>query len=77
VWFLHGKYFFFVMLLVQNILRWIRNKVKVIQEWLIFKSIIELKSFHGLTNFYKRFVNDFSTLATPLTKIIKKFMGFK
>ena len=68
---------FFVMLLVQNVLRWMRNKVKTIQEWLIFKSIIELKSFHGLTNFYKRFVKDFSTLATSLTKIIKKFRSFK
>jgi hypothetical protein len=68
---------FFVILLVQNVLRWMRNKVKAIQECLTFKSIIKVRSFHGLINFYKRFVKDFSTLAAPLTKIVKIFMGFK
>ena len=30
-----------------------------------------------MASFYHRFVNDFSTLATPLTEIVKKYVGFK
>ena len=54
-----------------------KEKVKAIKEWPTPKSIIEVRSFHGLTSFCSRFVKNFSTLATPLTKIVKKSMGFK
>jgi len=53
------------------------GKARVIQEWPTFMSIIEVGSFHGLTNSYWRFVKDFSTLIVSLTKIIKKSIGFK
>ena len=33
--------------------------------------------FYGLVSFYLQFVKDFSTLATPLTEVIKKNVGFK
>lgn len=53
------------------------NKVKVIQEWPTPKSITDIKSFHGLASFYRRFVKDFSMIASPLTEIVKKTVGFK
>ena len=53
------------------------EKVRAIQECPSPTSVSNVRSFHGLTSFYQRFVKDCSTLVTPLTKVIKIDVGFK
>ncbi|XP_040948648.1 uncharacterized protein [Gossypium hirsutum] len=53
-----------------------QEKVKAIQEWPRPTSISQVRSFHGLASFYRRFVPNFSTLAAPLTSVIKKSSAF-
>jgi len=52
------------------------KKTKAIQEWSTPKNVGEVWSFHGLAIFYRRFVHNFSTLASPLNELVKKDLCF-
>jgi len=47
------------------------SKVMAIQEWPVPTSIQQVKSFHGLASFYKRFVKNFSSIVAPMNEVIK------
>ncbi|XP_053356835.1 uncharacterized protein LOC128528108 [Clarias gariepinus] len=46
-------------------------KVKAVQQWPEPKSVKALQSFLGFANFYRRFIRGFSTVAAPLTSLLK------
>jgi hypothetical protein len=48
------------------------KKVKVIKEWSSPRNIFEVKSFHGLASFYRKFIRNFSGIFAPMMDTIKK-----
>ncbi|GKF37484.1 putative reverse transcriptase domain-containing protein, partial [Tanacetum coccineum] len=47
-------------------------KVEAITKWPRPTSVTEVRSFLGLAGYYRRFVDGFSRLALPLTKLMRK-----
>ena len=46
-------------------------------EWPRPTNIAEVRSFLGLSGYYRRFVKDFSKIASPLTNLLKKVVKFE
>ena len=53
------------------------EKVVVVMSWKRPKSIFEIRSFLGLAGYYRRFIEDFSRLATPMTGLTRKGVKFE
>jgi len=52
------------------------EKIKVIQEWPTQQNVGDVRSFNGVTSYYRRFDLNFSSLASPLNELVKKDTPF-
>ena len=47
------------------------EKIEAIKRWRPPKNVLEVQQFLGLCNFYRRFIQDFAKLATPLYRLTR------
>ncbi|XP_021991419.2 uncharacterized protein LOC110888187 [Helianthus annuus] len=48
------------------------SKIDAVMKWVPPKNPTEIRSFLGLAGYYRRFIQDFSKMALPLTKLTRK-----
>ena len=53
------------------------EKVEAVMSWERPKSVFEIRSFLGLTRYYKRFIEDFSWVAAPMARLTRKRVKFE
>ena len=53
------------------------EKVEAVMSWERPKSVFKIRSFLGLAGYYRRFIEDFSRLATPMTRLTRKGVKFE
>ena len=52
------------------------EKVEAMMSWERLKSVFEICNFLGLAGYYRRFIDDFSILAAPMTTVTQKEVKF-
>ena len=52
------------------------TKVKMVVEWQTPRSVRDVQCFLGFANFYRNFIQDYSKIVLPLTKLTRKGQSF-
>src|SRR5438105_4821528 len=52
------------------------SKVQEVLDWKSPTSVMEIRSFLGLAGYYRRFIQDFSKITKPMTKLLQKEAKF-
>ena len=53
------------------------KKIEAVMNWEQPKNVFEIRSFLGLAGYYRRFIQEFSFIAVPLTRLTRKDVKFK
>ncbi|GKV15510.1 hypothetical protein SLEP1_g26297 [Rubroshorea leprosula] len=53
------------------------QKIEAVVDWKRPNSVAEIRSFLGLASYYRRFVGDFSRIALPMSRLIRKDTKFE
>nr|GFC98283.1 putative reverse transcriptase domain-containing protein [Tanacetum cinerariifolium] len=51
-------------------------KVEAVKKWEVPRTPMEIRQFLGLADYYRRFIENFSKIAKPLTKLTQKTKEF-
>ena len=52
------------------------RKVEAVLKWERSTNVTEIRSFFGFAGYYRRFIEGFSTIGSPLTKLARKEVRF-
>ena len=52
------------------------EKIKAIEYWSVPKDVTDVRSFMGITGFYRRFIDGFLRIVNPITSLQKKGKKF-
>ena len=70
--FMKTKLIYLGFVIFADKLRMDPDKVEVIKNWPSPRSIFEVRSFHGLASFYRKFIRNFSGISTTMMDTVKK-----
>jgi hypothetical protein len=70
--FMKTEFIYLGFVISENELRMDLDKVEVIKNWPSPKNIFEVRSFHGLASFYRKFIPNFSGISATMMDTVKK-----
>ncbi|XP_043700206.1 uncharacterized mitochondrial protein AtMg00860-like [Telopea speciosissima] len=53
------------------------GKVKSVVDWETQKNVVDIHSFLGLADYYRRFIENFSKISAPMTRLTRKGVKFE
>jgi hypothetical protein len=70
--FMKTKLIYLGFVISANELRMDPDKVEVIKNWASPRNIFEVRSFHGLASFYRKFIRNFSGISIGMMDTVKR-----
>jgi hypothetical protein len=70
--FMRTKLIYLGFVISANELKMDPEKINAIKNWPSSKSVFEVRSFHGLSSFYRKFIRNFSGISALMMDIVKK-----